>query len=373
MKTRWIRQGEFILDNTAIQNIFISHYGVGELPCVPQQRRAVIDIMQCRTDVLGGVKTVCRDCENEFYTYRSCGNRNCAQCQAIKQLRWVESRSSEVVDTTYYHAVFTVPAELNDFILHNQKDGYNLLFRCVSDTLITMAADKKRLNAKIGFICILHTWGSNLSFHPHIHVILMGCGLNHLGQVVQPKGTFLFPVKAMSKLFRGKFLAGLKELDAPVDYDSLYQKDWVVYLKDSMAGPDHVLKYLGRYTHRVAISNQRIISYDENHVTFNYKDYHDGNKIKQMTLSTEEFTRRFLLHVLPQGFRKVRFYGLLANRSKKENLELLRRLLKCSQRADRFKGKSSEEILKCLFGKRYCSCPRCGSLNLERIPVPPKR
>ena len=373
MKTHWTRQEEFILDNTAVQNIFISRYTKGNLPSNPQQRKTVIDMMQCRTDILGGVKTVCRDCENEFYTYRSCGNRGCTRCQLLKQLRWVETRSSEVVDTTYYHAVFTVPSELNDFILHNQNEGYNLLFQCVSGTLKDMAADRKRLNAKIGFICILHTWGSNLSFHPHIHVILMGCGLNHLGKLVHSKGKFLFPVKAMSKLFRGKFLAGLKALHARVDYDSLYQKDWVVYLKDSMAGPDHVLEYLGRYIHRIAISNQRIISYDENHVTFNYKDYQDGNKIKQMTLSIEEFIRRFLLHVLPKGFRKVRFYGLLANRSKQKNLVLLRRLLKCSQRADRFKGKSSEEILKCLFGKRYCSCPRCGSLNLERIPVPPKR
>ena len=372
MKILWIRWAVYVLDNTAIQNIFLSRFSNADLPNAPQQRKAVIDIMRCRTDVMGGVKTVCRECKNEFYVYRSCGNRNCSRCQAVKQIRWVESRSSEVVDTTYYHAVFTVPAELNDYILHNQKDGYNLLFRCVSDTLTAMAADKRRLNAQIGFICILHTWGSNLSFHPHIHVILMGCGLNRLGQVVHPTGKFLFPVKAMSKLFRGKFLDGLKHLNAQVDYDSLYQKDWVVYLKDSIAGPEHVLKYLGRYTHRVAISNQRIISYDENSVTFRYKDYHDGNKIKQMTLTSEEFTRRFLLHVLSKGFQKVRFYGLLANRSKQKTLELLRRLLKCPPRLNKFKNVSTEDMLKMLFGKCYCSCPSCGSTNLLRVPVPPK-
>ena len=373
MKTRWIKREVFILDNTAIQNIFISRYAAGNLPCPEHQKRAVINIMQCRTDIMGGVKTVCRDCKNEFFIYKSCGNRNCSRCQAVKQIRWVESRSSEVVDTTYYHAVFTVPAELNEYLFHNQKEGYNLLFKCVSDTLNDMAADKKRLNAKIGFICILHTWGSNLCFHPHIHVILMGCGLNQFGKLAVPKGSYLFPVKAMSKLFRGKFLAALKNFKVSADYNSLYQKDWVVYLKDSMTGPDHVLKYLGRYTHRVAISNQRIISYDDTSVTFRYKDYHDGNRIKQMTLTTEEFTRRYLLHVLPKGFRKIRFYGLLANRSKSEKLRLLRHLLKCPVRSDRFKGISTAELLKIQFGDRYCSCPNCGSSNLIRIKVPPKR
>lgn len=360
------------MDSSAIQNIFISHYRHAALPDFYQQKKAVTDIMRCRTDMLGGVKTVCQDCKHEFFIYRSCGNRNCSRCQSVKQMRWVESRSSEVVDTTYYHAVFTVPAELNDYILHNQQKCYDLLFSCVAGTLNTMAADKKRLNARIGFICVLHTWGSNLSYHPHIHVIIIGCGLNSLNKVVVPKGKFLFPVKAMSKLFRGKFLSGLKVLDAPVDYESLYNKDWVVYLKDSLAGSDHVIKYLSRYTHRVAISNRRIVSYDDNSVTFRYKDYRDNNRIKQMTLSSGEFVRRYLLHVLPKGFRKIRFYGLLANRSKCANLELLRRLLKCSPKTDRFKGISTESLLKIQFGNKYCSCPVCGSLELLRIPIPPK-
>ena len=282
-------------------------------------------------------------------------------------------KSCELLKTTYFHAVFTVPDDLNPVMLRNQKACYDLLFRSVSETLETLASDPKHLNARIGFICVLHTWGSNLQYHPHIHVIIMGCGLNQAEQLVMPKGDFLFPVKVMSKLFRGKFLDGLKKLslEETIDYSNLYGKDWVVYVKDAFPGSNHVIKYLSRYTHRIAISNQRIISYDSTSVTFRYKDYRDGNAIKEMTLSTEEFMRRYLLHVLPKGFCKIRSYGLLSNRHKKKCLKILRILLNMPERKDRYKDKSVYEILAMIDEKRYCTCPRCGSRNLFREWVYP--
>lgn len=353
----------------AIQNIFLSC----DVPTVlPQQKKAVRDIRNCHTSVLGGVKTTCQDCKETFFHYRSCGNRNCT-CQALKQYCWAETKSCELLKTTYFHAVFTVPDDLNPVMLRNQKACYDLLFRSVSETLETLASDPKHLNARIGFICVLHTWGSNLQYHPHIHVIIMGCGLNQAEQLVMPKGDFLFPVKVMSKLFRGKFLDGLKKLslEETINYSNLYGKDWVVYVKDAFPGSDHVIKYLSRYTHRIAISNQRIISYDSTSVTFRYKDYRDGNAIKEMTLSTEEFMRRYLLHVLPKGFCKIRSYGLLSNRHKKKCLKILRILLNMPERKDRYKDKSVYEILAMIDEKRYCTCPRCGSRNLFREWVYP--
>lgn len=356
------------MKENAIQNIFLSC----DVPTVSsQQEKAIRDIRRCRTSEMGGVKTVCMDCEESFFTYRSCGNRNCS-CQAMKQYRWAETKSCELLKTNYYHAVFTVPDDLNPIFLRNQKACYDLLFRSVSETLETLASDPKHLNGKIGFICILHTWGSNLCYHPHIHVIIMGCGLNH-HQLVIPKGNFLFPVKVMSKLFRGKFLDGLKKLSLKeiVNYSELYAKDWVVYVKDAFPGSNHVIQYLSRYTHRIAISNQRIVSYDETSVIFRYKDYRDHNTVKEMTLSKEEFMRRYLLHVLPKGFCKIRSYGLLANRSKAECLKVLRILLRMPKTEDRYKGKSAYEILAMVNEKKYCTCPNCGSKNLIRQWVLP--
>lgn len=357
-----------VLGNSAIQEIF-NHSSPKALSY--QQHRAIRDITSCRTAALGGIKISCQNCEYEYYSYRSCRNRNCSQCQSFKQILWTEARSCEVVDTTYYHSVFTVPAELNGIFLNHQKECYNLLFKAVSSTLMTLAADKKYLGAQIGFICILHTWGSVLSFHPHIHVMLMGCGLTRINKLAEKDG-FLFPVKVMSRLFRGKMLAGLKKLDfsEDIDYTELYKKEWVVYMKDSVSGPDNVIRYLSRYTHRIAISNERIVSYDSDTVSFNYKDYKDGSKVKVMSLTTDEFTRRFLLHVLPKGFRKVRFYGLLANRNKAEKLEILRRLLKSPKRISKFAGKSAEEKLVLAFGSKYCTCPKCGSGNLTITNIP---
>jgi len=338
------------------------------------QQSAVHSIMNCRTSALGGLKAVCQDCDNEFYLYRSCGNRNCPRCQSIKQMRWVESRKSEFIDATYYHAVFTVPAELNSIFLKYQQKCYNLLFKSVSETLLSMGEDPRYLGGQIGFVAILHTWGSTLSYHPHLHVMILGIGLKGGLMPINPKHKdYLFPVKALSRLFRGKFLSGLKTLNLSecVDYDSLYAQDWVVYMKDNLPQSSHVVEYLGRYTHRIAISDSRIVTHDDSHVTFRYKDYKDHSSIKEMTLQKSEFTRRYLMHVLPKGFRKVRFYGLLANRSKEEKLELLRNFLKCRKVQDHFKGKNTVQILKLKYGQNACSCRKCGSDRFSYFRVPP--
>lgn len=355
------------MGRNAIQEI-VRDFPTNELKPAPHQSKALRCIECCRTGKLGVTKVVCNDCGNEWYFYKSCGNRNCPGCNSLKQLRWKESRMSEQLNVPYYHAVFTVPAELNTFFLNHQRDCYDLLFRTVSETLLTLAADKEKqkLNAQIGFICVLHTWGSTLSYHPHIHVILPGCGLTKDNKLVQPTGKFLFPVKVMSSLFRGKFLAGLKKLkidQKSVPYNELYGKPWVVYLKDSMPGSSHVVEYLSRYTHKIAISNSRIIRWNQDNVTFSYKDYRDANKLKEMTLSTKEFLRRYLMHILPPAFVKVRFYGFLSNRNKAHTLELIRNLLKQAPIADRFKGKSSIDLLE--FLGMICACSNCGSKNFS--------
>ena len=359
--------------SNAIQTIFQKHISTHEFEGLPRQYKVSKCICNCKTSALGGVKVTCNDCGAERYIYKSCGNRHCPTCNSLKQLCWQEARESEYINTDYYHAVFTVPDCLNSVFLRHQTECYNLLFGSVSDTLNTLAADPKRLNARIGFICVLHTWGSTLSFHPHIHVLLMGCGLNHINKLVFPKGKFLFPVKVMSALFRGKFLDGLRKLgfDDTIDYASLYERQWVVYIKESIPGSKHVIEYLARYIYKTAISDSRIISCNENSVSFRYKDYRDDAKIKVMSLTSDEFIRRFLLHVLPKGFIRVRFYGLLSNRNKNDSLTLIRRLLSIPAPTNRFKNKTAIEILKILYGDRYCTCKKCGSQNLSSSIVPP--
>ena len=361
------------LSKDAIQQIVQHYIKTHGYPYAPQQNDALRSISTCRTAVLGGTKIVCGDCGHEQYLYKSCGNRNCPQCNSIKQLKWKEARSSEFIQVTYFHAVFTVPSQLHELFLAHPKKCYNALFKAVSETLLTLAADPKHLDARIGFVCVLHSWGATLSFPPHLHVMIPGCGLNHLNKLVTPKGNFLFPVKVMSSLFRGKLLDELKRLslDDSIDYRTLYNKDWVVYLKESMPGSKHVVDYLSRYTHKIAITSKRIVSRDSESVTFRYKDYRDHNKVKEMTLSEEEFMRRYLLHVLPKGFTRIRFYGLLSNRSKKDALDLIRRLLNQTPPEDRLKNRSVFEILTLLFGDHYCCCRKCGSKNLSQITVAP--
>lgn len=361
------------MSNSAIQEIFRLGYDDNENYASDNQvKKIAYHIMDCHSPRLGAIKTTCGDCGADFYSYRGCGDRHCPQCQGLKQLSWVEAKSSEVIENVpYYHVVFTIPSELNQIFFQNKRKCYSILFKSVAETIATLGRDKNRYDCELGFICVLHTWGSNLSYHPHIHVIIMGCGLNDQRRIVRSNNDkFLFPVKVMSRLFRGKLLYMLKSDEDinsknDIDYDVLYGKEWVVYCKETIKNAENVIKYLSRYTNRIAISDKRIISYDCDHVTFSYKDYKNNSEIKTMTLTIKEFLRRFLMHVLPKGFIKVRSYGLLCNKKKAKSIKVLRLLLRCRNRSNRFKGMSNHEILKTLYPDKYGFCKKCGSRNIS--------
>jgi hypothetical protein len=311
-------------------------------------RKVLSAIERCRTAALGGHKDRCSRCGYETaISYNSCRNRHCPKCQTNARDQWLAARQRELLPVPYVHVVFTLPQELAPLALHNKKILYNLLFRASAATLLEIAADSKHLGAEIGFLSVLHTWGQNLLLHPHVHCVIPSGGLSPDHEHwVHPRYHFFLPVKVLSRVFRGKFTAGLKQAFQKGDLclpgtlqplqrqrtfqsflRSLFRKDWVVYAKPPFGGPEYVLQYLARYTHRVAISNHRLISLSGGKVTFRWKDYARGNKSRLMTLSAEEFLRRFLLHVLPRGFVRIRFFGLLANRRRAKLLPQCRALL----------------------------------------------
>lgn len=312
-----------------------------------EQRAALRDIVQCRSATLGGHVEQCNQCGHQQIAYNSCRNRHCPKCQAAARSQWMQERAAELLPVEYFHVVFTIPEQLGALALQNKRVIYGLLFKAASQTLLEIAADHKHLGALIGFLAVLHTWGQALQHHPHLHCVIPGGGLSagHSRWVSCREGFFL-PVKVLSRLFRGKFLAYLGDankqgrlvfhgrLECLSKSDQfagllryLSETEWVVYAKRPFGGPQQVLKYLARYTHRVAISNQRLVALANGRVTFKWKDYADGNTVKEMTLSVKEFTRRFLLHILPRGFVRIRHYGLLANRCRRESLECCRKLL----------------------------------------------
>ena len=312
-----------------------------------QQLKALRAIQRCRTAVLGGHRDACLHCGYQAISYNSCRNRHCPKCQAQARERWLAARERELLDTSYFHVVFTVPHELNVFALENPRLFYDLLFTTSAQTLLEIASDPKHLGAEIGVIGILHTWGQNLLLHPHLHCVVPAGGLapDHR-RWVRPRYPFFLPVRVLSRVFRGKFLAGLKRLHRRKELQCagpaaaladrqqftklirrLHRHDWVVYAKPAFGGPMQVLRYLGRYTHRVAISNHRLLAFDQERVTFPWKDYTRGGKQGEMTLSATEFLRRFFLHVLPRGFVRIRHFGFLANRFRASRLALGRQLL----------------------------------------------
>ena len=299
------------------------------------KKKAVTAITDCKTGRIGAHKYVCDECGYEEIAYNSCRNRHCPNCQTGKKLQWIEARKEEVLNIKYYHVVFTIPDELNLITLQNQTKVYKVLFKATAETLQELAEDKKYLGGELGFFSILHTWGQNMMYHPHVHIVTTGGGLTELDKWVEKDKDFFIPVKVMSKVFRGKFLHYLKQekldfygenkyLENPASYNSLiqelYNKEWVVYCKEPFNNANSVIQYLGRYTHRVAISNERIIEVTDETVVFKWRDYKDNNKIKEMTVTIEEFIRRFLLHILPPHFMKIRYYGILGNRNKKKKL-----------------------------------------------------
>ena len=341
--------------------------------------RTMHAIETCRTAYLGGHVDECEECGHLRISYNSCRNRHCPKCQFLKKEKWVEARGKELLPIEYFHVVFTLPDELNPLALRNRKVVYNILFKAASETLTDLAS--KRLGVQAGFITVLHTWGQNLMNHPHLHCIVSGGGLSQ-GKWISSKRRFLFPVRVMSRLFRGKFLAFLtkacekKELqcvgeDFPSLLRGLYAKEWVVYAKPPFNGPENVLRYLGRYTHRIAITNHRIVGMEDGNISFRWKDYADGNKQKVMTLDSSEFIRRFLLHVLPDGFVKIRHFGLLSNRHRKECLEACRMLLGMKE-AVPVRSETWQESLLRITGIDVTRCPVCegrmGRKDLYRGP-----
>jgi hypothetical protein len=320
---------------------------LAEHPASPGQRRVLRDLVACRTAALGGHLRRCDTCGHEEIAYNSCRNRHCPKCQRRKQADWLEAQCARLLPVPYYHIVFTLPEDLGPLALQNPRVLYGLLFRAAAETLTTLAADPRYLGARIGFTAVLHTWGQTLLHHPHVHCLVPAGGLSADGQHwVQAREGFFLPVRVLSRLFRAKYLAylreaydadelaffgALRELTTPGAWRTflakLYKTEWVVYAKPPFGSPEQVLKYLARYTHRVAISNGRLLSIDGGHVAFRYKDYRRGRIDRVMRLSATEFIRRFLLHVLPKGFVRIRHYGLLANRRREDNLALCRRLL----------------------------------------------
>jgi hypothetical protein len=335
------------------------------------QLRTMHAVEVCRTAELGGHVDECEECGHVKISYNSCRNRHCPKCQFLKKGKWIEARGKELFPIQYFHVVFTLPDELNPLALRNREVIYNMLFKAASETLTELAG--KRLGARIGFIAVLHTWGQNLIDHPHLHCVVTGGGLSQ-GKWISSKRRFLFPVKVMSRLFKGKFLAFLRKaykeesLKFPwiahveeaftAFLSGLYTKEWVVYAKPPFNGPEIVLKYLGRYTHRIAITNQRIIGIEDGKVSFSWKDYADGNKHKIMTLDAAEFIRRFLLHVLPDGFVKIRHFGLLGNRNRKACLETCRMLLGVKE-PETVPSETWQESLLRITGIDVTLCPLC--------------
>ena len=352
----------------------------------PDQAKAVGDIMRCKTATLGGHTFECDDCGHDAVSYNSCGNRHCTLCQEVKKAVWIDARCRDILKAPYFHVVFTMPQELQTLIYQNQKLLYGLMYKAVSETLAELANDKKYLGAQLGFFSLLHTWGQDLHYHPHIHTVVLAGGLTKTNQWRTTSKNFFIPVKVLSKLFRGKFMSHLKKYydenllkfyGEAIKYqtrthfqtlvDQCYNKSWYSYTKKTFSGPLAVVQYLGRYTHRIALSNSRIVSMDEHSVTFTVKDTKNGGQKKNLTLKGTEFIRRFLMHILPKGFIKIRHYGLLANRNKKIKLKLSRELTNSPTYLSKFEGLKTLEILCLLVGRDVTLCPKCRKGHLKKV------
>lgn len=369
---------------TKIQEILnegIEEY-MKENKVIGYKQKVVQAIRRCKTGELGVHKYVCDECGHEEIVYNSCRNRHCPNCQTGKKLKWIEARKEEVLNIKYYHVVFTIANEIYSIAIQNQDKMYKLLFKASAETLQELAGDKKYLGAEIGFFSVLHTWGQNLMFHPHIHCVVTGGGLTEIGKWKEKEEDFFIPVKVMSRKFRGKFLSYMKEeklnfygenkyLENPENYDRLtsemYNKEWVVYCKEPFNNPASVIQYLGRYTHRVAISNERIVKMEDNKVTFKCRDYKDNNQMKEMTITIKEFIRRYLIHILPPRFMKIRYYGILGNRNKEKKLHKCKILTRTKIR--KIKKLPALELLKQTLGKDFNLCPTCKKGHML-IPYP---
>lgn len=370
------------------------HYGTGYLEYKGQkisseQRRVLKAITTCRTATLGGHIEACDECGVTQNRYNSCRNRHCPKCQALAKARWLENRLEELLPVGYFHIVFTVPREVADIALQNKRVVYNILFRTVAQTLSTIGRDPKHLGAAVGFLAVLHTWGQTLVHHPHIHCVVPGGGFDPTGKRwVASRSSFFLPVPVLKCLFRRLFLQALgkafkkgdlqfhgrlRDLEDPKRFHEWLKparkKKWVVYAKKPFGGPEKVFNYLGRYTHRVAISNHRILDVGSGKVTFSWRDYRRNKQQRTMTLDAEEFIRRFLLHTLPSGFVRIRQYGFLANRNRTANLQKARELLQgaAGEETSEGAGEDWKQMVKRLTKTDPTLCPDCGEGRLVCI------
>jgi hypothetical protein len=355
------------------------------------QRRVMSAIELCRTAALGGHIEQCDRCDHQRICYNSCRNRHCPKCQALARAQWLEKRRSELLDTQYFHVVFTLPEPIAAIAFQNKEQVYNILFRAVSETLRTIAADPKHLGANIGFFAVLHTWGQNLLHHPHLHCVVPGGGLSSdATRWISCRQDFFLPVRVLSRLFRRLFLTYLQQaFDAgelqffsalrPCQERRAFLRylaptrriKWVVYAKAPFSGPQEVLEYAARYTHRVAISNDRLLDIQDEKVQFRWRDYRDGNRNKIMTVTAEEFIRRFLLHVVPEGFQRIRHYGFLANRYRQQKLARCRQLLRMPPLEPKSQEtkKDYRDYYEELTGMSLKTCPICHQGHMAVIEI----
>jgi hypothetical protein len=373
-----------------VQQLLLKHHCLQQTCFNLHVQKVLHRLKICRTAWLGYHVYRCSDdeCGKIKYQYHSCRDRHCPQCGAIKKEQWIEARSRELLPVKYYHVVFTLPHELNSLVMGHRKVLYKLLFDASAQTLLCFAKDPKYLGATPGIISVLHSWGQQLSFHPHVHCIVSGGGIagdNKWKDGVKNDWQFLFPVKAMSIVYRAKFLQALQQMitkgevllpdatDVKQLFHALYQKDWIVYAKAPFGGPQAVIEYLGRYTHKVAISNHRIcnINDEEATVTFKYKDYGDDGKPKQMTLTASEFIRRFEQHILPPGFTKIRTYGYLSNRNRHRRIGEVLKKMKLPMHKGLVKIPLAVRMQE-RYGMDVKQCPSCKqpTLQLQKIYYP---
>ena len=324
--------------------------------------RTLSAIRRCRTAELGSHVDACTECGTVRVSYNSCRNRNCPKCQGNKREKWIQARNSELLPVPYFHLVFTIPEEINGLSLRHPKEVYGVLFKAVWETFRLFAENK---NVKTGMIAVLHTWGQNLSLHPHLHCIVPGGGIDKNGKWINIRtdGKFLFPVKALSKVFRAKYVALLRktEIASQQEIEPLFSKSWVVYAKRPFAHPSQIVEYLGRYTHKVAISNNRIISYQNNRVRFSYKDYRHGDIKKEMEMEDTEFIRRFAMHILPSGFVRIRQYGFLSSMAKKVLIPSIR------EQIGKIEVSFVDERKLKSFDPKICPC--CGKPTMITVEI----
>ncbi len=351
-----------------------------------EHKKASRSILACKSGRLGINVSECTECGHMEFHKNSCRNRNCPNCQAVLKEVWVDQRRAEVMDAPYFHVVFTLPHELNPLMFCNQKLLYGLLHKCCAQTILELSADRKYLGAQPGIIQVLHTWNQELGYHVHMHCIISGGGLTTDHRIRRSSAKFFIPVRVLRDKFKGKYIS---LLDAcyqkgelvfssscstlqdsciwKVFKNSLYAKDWCPYIKETFNGFGNAIEYLGRYTHRVAISNNRILSVTETEVTFSARGKKPGDPKREITISHEEFIRRFLMHVLPAGFQKIRYYGFLNNRMKSRNLKVIFRIQGGQRFRKRYAGLSMAELLKAVWNIDLSICPECGCASMQQL------